>query len=110
MNSADFSNTQLETLRWAPIVPTKTPDLKLENLPPLNLYFQTSESSLPSGLRSLFRTVPDFGPAARPFLVACGVRESPSTSEIATLLISDPQRFYDLAGSSERYLAGRSTS
>ncbi|KWU45472.1 hypothetical protein RHOSPDRAFT_28836 [Rhodotorula sp. JG-1b] len=100
-----FSSAQLETLRWAPIVPTKTPDLKLENLPPLNLYFQTSESSLPSGLRSLFRTVPDFGPAARPFLVACGVRESPSTSEIATLLISDPQRFYDLAGSSERYLA-----
>ena len=108
--SPDFSSAQLETLRWAPIVPTKTPDLKLENLPPLNLYFQTSESSLPSGLRSLFRTVPEFGAAARPFLVASGVRESPSTSEIATLLISDPQRFYDLAGSSERYLAGRSTS
>ncbi|GAA5980148.1 hypothetical protein JCM10908_001550 [Rhodotorula pacifica] len=100
-----FSSTEIEALRWAAIIPSKTPELKLENLPPMNLYFQTSESTLPSGLRSLFRTVPDFGPAARPFLVACGVKESPSTSEIATLLISDPSRFYDLAGSSERYLA-----
>lgn len=106
----DFTNTELDALRWAPIVPTKTPQLKIETLPPLNLYFNTSDTTLPSGLKTLFRVIPDFGPAARPFLVACGVKESPSTPEIATLLVSDPNRFYDLAGSSERYLAGESAA
>ncbi|GJN91725.1 hypothetical protein Rhopal_004748-T1 [Rhodotorula paludigena] len=100
-----FSSVELDALRWAAIVPVRKPDLKVEIVPPLNLYFSTSDTSLPSGLKSLFATVPEFGPAARPFLVACGVKESPSTSEIANMLISDPPKFYDLAGSSERYLS-----
>ncbi|BGP44913.1 hypothetical protein JCM10450v2_000728 [Rhodotorula kratochvilovae] len=102
---SSFSSAEVDALRWAAIVPVRKPDLKVEVVPPLNLYFSTSDTVLPSGLKSLFATVPDFGPAAKPFLVACGVKESPSTAEVATMLIGDPPRFYDLAGSSERYLS-----
>jgi hypothetical protein len=105
-----FASADLDALRWASIVPVRKPDGKVDVVPPLNLYFSTSDTSLPTGVRSLFATIPDFGPAARPFLVACGVKESPTTPEIATMLIADPARFYDLAGSSERYLSGESPS
>ena len=103
---SSFSTAELDALRWAAIVPVRRPDLKVDVVPPLNLYFSTSDTVLPPGLKGLFSTVPDFGPAAKPFLVACGVKESPSTAEITTMLISDPSRFYDLAGSAERYLSG----
>ncbi|GAA5934189.1 hypothetical protein JCM3775_006930 [Rhodotorula graminis] len=102
---SSFSTAELDALRWAAIVPVRKPDLKIDVVPPLNLYFSTSDTVLPPGLKGLFSTVPDFGPAAKPFLVACGVKESPSTAEITTMLISDPSRFYDLAGSAERYLS-----
>ncbi|BGP21645.1 ubiquitin system component Cue [Rhodotorula toruloides] len=100
-----FASADLDTLRWASIVPVRRPDGKSDVVPPLNLYFSTLDTSLPSGVKSLFATIPDFGPAARPFLVACGVKESPTTPEIATMLLADPARFYDLAGSSDRYLS-----
>lgn len=107
---SSFSSAELDALRWAAIVPVRKPDLKVEVVPPLNLYFSTSDTTLPPGLKGLFATVPDFGPAAKPFLVACGVKESPSTAEITSMLISDPPRFYDLAGSAERYLSGARVS
>ncbi|GAA5919060.1 hypothetical protein JCM1841_003725 [Sporobolomyces salmonicolor] len=99
-----FASADMEALSWAAFVPIRRPDGKVEILPPLNLFFKSDEN-LPAGLRSLFTTIPDFGLAARPFLVACGVKESPSTLEVASMLIADPPRFYDLAGSAERYLS-----
>ncbi|GAA6001650.1 hypothetical protein JCM10207_002248 [Rhodosporidiobolus poonsookiae] len=101
-----FSSADIEALRWASFIPVRKPDqVKYEPAPPLSLYFSTSDTALPTGLRSLFQTVPAFGPAAKPFLVAVGVRESPTTNEITQMLIGDPARLYDLAGSSERYLS-----
>ncbi|BGP12853.1 hypothetical protein JCM10213_005226 [Rhodosporidiobolus nylandii] len=103
---AHFSSSDIEALRWASFIPVRKPAATTyEPLPPLSLYFSTADTSLPSGLKSLFTTVPDFEPAAKPFLVAVGVKESPSTQEIAQMLIGDPAKFYDLAGSSERYLS-----
>ncbi|CEQ42128.1 SPOSA6832_03919 [Sporobolomyces salmonicolor] len=99
-----FASADMEALSWATFVPIRRPGGKVEILPPLNLFFKSDEN-LPAGLRSLFTTIPDFGLAARPFLVACGVKESPSTLEVASMLIADPPRFYDLAGSAERYLS-----
>jgi len=97
----------METLQWGSFVPIRHPGGKIDIVSPLNLFFR-SDSTLPTGLRNLFTTVPDFGPAARPFLVACGVKESPSTSEVANMLIGDPSKFYDLCGSAERYLSSTS--
>ncbi|GAA6015207.1 hypothetical protein JCM11491_000504 [Sporobolomyces phaffii] len=99
-----FTPADLESLRWGAFVPIRRPGGKIELVSPLNLFF-SSDSTLPAGLRNLFVTVPDFGPQARPFLVACGVKESPSTSEVANMLIGDPKKFYDLCGSAERYLS-----
>ncbi|GAA5832862.1 hypothetical protein JCM11251_000508 [Rhodosporidiobolus azoricus] len=101
-----FSSSDIEALKWASFIPARKPDqVKYAPYPPLGLYFSTSDTTLPSGLKSLFQTVPDFGPAAKPFLIAVGVKESPSTVEIAQSLIANPSQFYDLAGSSERYLS-----
>ncbi|GAA5870207.1 hypothetical protein JCM16303_001925 [Sporobolomyces ruberrimus] len=99
-----FTPADLESLRWGSFVPIRRPGGKIDIVSPLNLFF-SSDSTLPAGLRSLFVTVPDFGPTARPFLISCGVKESPSVSEIANMLIGDPKKFYDLCGSAERYLS-----
>lgn len=74
-------------------------------LSPNGCFFNTS-STLPSGLKSLFATIPDFGPASQSFLVAIGVKDSPSTGEIASRMILDPRKFLDLCGSAEKYMAG----
>ncbi|GAA6035210.1 hypothetical protein JCM8097_006421 [Rhodosporidiobolus ruineniae] len=103
---AYFSSSDIEALRWASFIPVrKATEVKYEPAPPLHLYFSTADTTLPTSLKSLFQTVPDFGPAAKPFLVAVGVKESPSTAEIAQMLIGNPAKFYELANSSERYLA-----
>lgn len=96
----DFSSSDIATLQRAKIVPVG--DQLVE---PTACFFQ-ADSALPPGLKSLFLTVPDFGLAARPFLVGVGVKETPSTSEIASMVIADPERFLDLSGSSDRYLSG----
>ncbi|GAA5977366.1 hypothetical protein JCM5350_002442 [Sporobolomyces pararoseus] len=99
-----FTKSDIEALQWAAFVPIRRPGGKIDFASPLNLFF-SSDSSLPAGLRNLFVTVPDFGPAARPLLVACGVKEAPSSLEISTMLIGDPKKFYDLCASAERYLS-----
>lgn len=53
--------------------------------------------------------LPDFGLGAKPFLTAAGVKESPSTSEIAAMVIENPGKLLDLSGSAERYLSGSLT-
>ncbi|GAA5908053.1 uncharacterized protein JCM6883_004102 [Sporobolomyces salmoneus] len=99
-----FTPADIEALQWGSFVPIRRLGGKIEIVSPLNLFF-SSDSTLPAGLRNLFVTVPDFGPAAKPLLVACGVKEAPSTSEIANMLIGDPKKFYELCGSAERYLS-----
>lgn len=46
----------------------------------------------------------DFSPSARPFLSVVGVRDEPSITEIARLLVDDPMSMYRLAASPSRYL------
>ena len=99
-----FATSEVAELSRAPIVPTQASATdKVEFVAPGGSFFST-DMSLPLGLRSLFKTVPDFGTAARPFLIAVGVKETPSVVEIGTLVVSDPARFYDLSGLSEKYL------
>ncbi|PWN54178.1 hypothetical protein IE53DRAFT_392097 [Violaceomyces palustris] len=45
----------------------------------------------------------DFGPLAGTFLRNCGVTDEPSIEEVATKLVREPQRFYQLAGSTDAY-------
>ncbi|GAA5922620.1 uncharacterized protein JCM15063_003364 [Sporobolomyces koalae] len=101
---SQFDKSDIETLQFGAWVPLRHPGGTVEIVSPLNLFF-SSDSTLPAGLRKLFVTIPDFGASARPFLLACGVKDSPSTLEIASMLIGDPKKFFDLCGSAERYLS-----
>lgn len=98
---ADFSSNDLATLRRGQVIP-----IGERLVEPTSCFFK-ADSSLPPGLKSLFITLPDFGMAARPFLTAIGVKETPSPAEIGSMVIADPGRFLDLSGSSERYLSGQ---
>lgn len=98
--SPGFSSSEISSLSRTPLIPVGSGKL----VEPTKLYFSAS-SHLPPGLKDLFHTVPDFGLSAKPFLVAVGVKESPSTAEIATMVITDPAHFYDASGSAERYMS-----
>jgi hypothetical protein len=47
----------------------------------------------------------DFGPSANSFLSACGSKQEPSVEELASILVTDPRRFYDLTGGYEKYVS-----
>lgn len=71
----DFSSNQIATLRAARIVPILASSGKTELKPPSLCFFST-DPSLPPGLKTLFTCLPDFGLAAKPFLVSVGVKVS----------------------------------
>lgn len=54
------------------------------------------------GFHSQLFTFVDFGPSANAFLTACGVRQEPTVDELARMLVSDPRKFYELAGGYDR--------
>ncbi|SNX84781.1 uncharacterized protein MEPE_03490 [Melanopsichium pennsylvanicum] len=68
---------------------------------PSNCYFGSSTSDVQ--FRDVFFYC-DFGSVAGAFLKNCGVRNEPSIEEVAERLVSEPQRFYHLAGSADAYL------
>ncbi len=68
---------------------------------PMNCYFGGSASD--TQFKDVFFYC-DFGSVAGAFLKNCGVRNEPSIEEVAERLVSEPQRFYQLAGSADAYL------
>ena len=77
-----------------------------------SMVFFSNENSIPSGRKSDmnrqfyndFFDFVNFSPGARPFLSVVGVRDEPSITEVARLLVSDPMSMYRLAASPSRYL------
>ncbi|OAV92499.1 hypothetical protein PTTG_01164 [Puccinia triticina 1-1 BBBD Race 1] len=98
---ADFSQSQLQTLKQAQFVPISGKEVT--HVAPGGCFFQSTDSANQGPFKSLFTYI-DFGPSARPFLLACGVKNEPTVQEIAQMLIADPAKFYALAGSAEEYL------
>ncbi|KAK4698280.1 hypothetical protein P7C70_g8001, partial [Phenoliferia sp. Uapishka_3] len=99
---SQFSQTQIASLRGATFVPVIVA-ARPDHRSPTVCFFST-DPSLPPGLKALFTILPDFGLAAKPFLTAVGVKESPSTAEIAAIVIDNPGKLLDLSGSAEKYL------
>jgi hypothetical protein len=50
----------------------------------------------------------DFSDKAAHFLRMCGVRDAPSTQEVAQILVNNPQEFLTLAGSRDRCVSFQS--
>jgi hypothetical protein len=70
-------------------------------LPPNQCYFL---KEVRDRLHSkLFASV-DFGPQANSFLSACGAKDEPSVEEIAVILLTNPQRFWDLCQNEDKYV------
>jgi hypothetical protein len=101
----------LRTSKFIP-VPSQTSPSSVVHARPADVYFASSDSA--QTLYQSFFTYVDMGERANNFLRACGVKSEPSihgefssrvltnAAEVTTLIVKDPQRFLDLAGSPER--------
>jgi hypothetical protein len=101
----DFSPPQLSILSRLPIVPTPvegdTGCQTLRWLPPTQCYLGGASKGQ---FHSKLFVFVDFGPSANSFLSACGSKQEPSVEELASILVTDPRRFYDLTGGYEKYV------
>jgi hypothetical protein len=93
----DFSNSQWQQLKQFAFIPVQQNQFKEPN----QCYFETEDSS--SFHKELFQYV-SFGSLANSFLRSCGVKDEPTTVELAAMIVKDPQRFWDLSSGGERYL------
>ncbi|CAO3637571.1 unnamed protein product [Mucor hiemalis] len=96
----DFSRSQWDQIRqhsFIPVVENNTVSLKN----PAICYFESEDS--PSFHKELFLYV-NFGTLANSFLRSCGVKDEPTTVELAAMIVKDPQRFWELSSGGERYL------
>lgn len=100
---ADFSSSQLSIISGLPIVPTQVEpgSQALRWLSPSQCYLG---GALKGQFHSKLFVFVDFGPSANSFLSACGSKQEPSVEEVASILVADPRKFYDLAGGYENYL------
>lgn len=98
----EFNATDIATLSTSRLIPFERQNAPADLRLPNESYFN-STTSLPPGLQALFPSIPDFSPAAKQFLAAIGVRDSPSPLEIANRLVADPERFLELCNP-ENYL------
>ncbi|KAG1726435.1 uncharacterized protein EDB91DRAFT_1263755 [Suillus paluster] len=101
---ADFSQSQLSILSTLPIVPTQvelqTGSQTLRWLSPSQCYLGGASKGQ---FHSKLFVFVDFGPSANSFLSTCGSKQEPSVEEVASILVADPRRFYDLTGGYENY-------
>ncbi|ORY21093.1 hypothetical protein BCR39DRAFT_570024, partial [Naematelia encephala] len=97
------SSISLDRLTNAAFIPVIAPGAEKPRLhKPSELYF-SSKSDSNNLYRSAFTFV-DFGEGANVFLKYCGVRSEPSVKDIARLLMHEPQRMLEQAGSPDKYL------
>ncbi|KAJ7039263.1 hypothetical protein C8F04DRAFT_1087709 [Mycena alexandri] len=105
---SEFSTTELQRLSQLSMVPTRsgrTPTEKeppLRWLPPAQCFFGLDGSA---GFHSKLFVFVDFGTAANGFLSACGTKHSPSIDEVASTLLANPHRFYELAGGPSNFMS-----
>ncbi|KAI8099843.1 uncharacterized protein BX664DRAFT_273355 [Halteromyces radiatus] len=105
----DFGYSHWEKLRNMKFIPvvdkrknlaTATTATKPLLVRPTECYFESDDANFH---KELFLYV-NFGSLANSFLRSCGVKDEPTILELASMLVKDPQRFWDLCGGGERYL------
>ncbi|KAH6912025.1 hypothetical protein BKA70DRAFT_1266286 [Coprinopsis sp. MPI-PUGE-AT-0042] len=101
LDFTDDHRQTLSTLSFLPVSSACTGVHLSSHLPPSECYLGNSSHPVYS---QIFAFV-DFGQAAKPFLVFCGVKEEPSTDEIANALARYPRRFYKLCRGADGYLS-----
>ncbi|KAI9302818.1 hypothetical protein BJ944DRAFT_242011 [Cunninghamella echinulata] len=101
---------RLRKLRFIPVVDKRKNGNGVNNnsgsstsfllVQPTECYFESDDANFH---KELFLYV-NFGTVANSFLRSCGVKDEPTTLELASMLVKDPQRFWDLCGGGEQYL------
>ena len=99
--------TRLSLLAFVPVAtdlimngtekPSKTSQLRM--MTPKQCYFKRDTDQT---FHSKLFVFVDFGPKANTFLSACGTKHEPSVEELTQILLSDPKKFYHLAGGKDR--------
>ncbi|KAI7898765.1 uncharacterized protein BX663DRAFT_579996 [Cokeromyces recurvatus] len=100
----NFSSYHWHQLRQSAFIPVeieKNGAKTVKLMEPSKCYFETEDST--SFHKELFLYV-NFGKLANSFLRSCGVKDEPTTVELAAMIVKNPQRFWDLSGGGERYL------
>ncbi|GAN09771.1 HATPase_c domain protein [Mucor ambiguus] len=98
----EFSRGQWDLLRQLAFIPVQGKQGSAQLYQPSQVYFETDTSAM-TFHKELFVYV-SFGAKANPFLRTCGVKNEPTTAELAALLVKDPQRYWELSGGGERYI------
>ncbi|GAA5813959.1 hypothetical protein MFLAVUS_007449 [Mucor flavus] len=96
----EFSRSQWEQLRQLSFIPVIENNVNVLKAPAY-CYFESETST--NFHKELFLYV-NFGSLANSFLRSCGVKDEPTTVELAAMIVKDPQRFWDLSSGGERYL------
>lgn len=96
----EFSYAQWQTLRQLPFIPVDKNE-SIQLFLPAQVYFESDDST--NFHKELFIYV-SFGSLSNSFLRSCGVKDEPTTVELAAMIVKDPQRFWDLSSGGERYL------
>lgn len=96
----DLSSSHWRQLRQFAFIPVKENGVVVLK-EPAHCYFESDDSA--SFHKELFLYV-NFGALANSFLRSCGVKDEPTTVELAAMIVKDPQRFWDLSSGGERYL------
>lgn len=95
-----FSQSDLNRISHFQIVPVQDKGT-LKHFPPNQCFFGTDAKTTFHSKLFLFV---DFGIAANSFLNACGTKQEPSIEEIVHILLSNPRKFFELAGGPVRYV------
>ncbi|KAI8369380.1 uncharacterized protein BYT42DRAFT_617411 [Radiomyces spectabilis] len=108
----DFTHQHWQTLRttkFIPVLDKRSAQLDAQKqkqpqtilVKPSQCYFESEQTNFH---KELFIYV-NFGTLANSFLRNCGVKDEPNTVELATMLVSNPEKFWNLSGGGENYLA-----
>lgn len=96
---------QLQEVEFIPVVDTRTTakeSKKVTLMRPTECYF-VSKDPQNEFHKELFVFI-DFGDVANTFLRCCGVKNEPTTLELAQMMVRNPQVYWKLSGGGENYL------
>ncbi|KAH9963431.1 hypothetical protein BGW80DRAFT_1255408 [Lactifluus volemus] len=99
----EFSQADKSRLTKIPFIPVESAgdNGEIRRMQPIQCHFPPAGGA--EFYSKLFVFV-DFGPRANTFLASCGTKQPPSIDGIAKMLLADPKKFYELAGSPENYI------
>jgi hypothetical protein len=99
---------KIADLKIVPVPPSAPEQQEPDRVTPRECFLKSESDPADPFYQRLFKFV-DFGQNANAFLKACGVKERPECIDILKVLLKDPQDFYKMAESHEKYILSSET-